>query len=513
MLRMSRPIARIALSSALALAAACVDDPDVDLGVDDAALTGAATAARPGVGRVHRDASTASCAATLVAPQLIVTGEGCIGSRTSATPLPGATFHFVDATGVRRLLRVTNVTGFRHLAFGELEAEIPASQATPIPFAVTTPRPGNQVSAFGWLNADVTQKRVQTFNDDGVELTSPITFEANDTGAAHVWGAATGSGDLWGLAVRTGTPFAKYTTQYQRHLEGLLSRSSNPFLSGFDRPGMDYRTINNAPFATTDFDCDAACVADTRCRSWTLNHDTNNCYLKDGVPPLRPSVPAAVTSVPWNVRSARFDGHDLTSLTTARRDQCLQACGANPQCQAYSWESTTGFCVLKGAVGTPVFSNTWQSGIVARSELGTDRPGSDYAVDTVADRAACTQLCAGDARCLAYTFVEASRACWRKDGVPWPARTTGMQSGRKLGLNVNLDYVGGNLRSFTTTATDPASTCQASCANDAACKAWVVSEATTTPTCYLKSSIGSPSFKHGVVSGFKGLEFTAGLWQ
>ena len=513
---MPRSLARIALSSALALAAACVDDPDAldpELGVDDAALTGAATTARPGVGRVHRDGSTASCAATLVAPQLIITGESCIGSRTSSTPFAGSTFHFVDASGVRRLLRVTEVDGFRHVAFGRLEAEIPSAQAAPIPFAVTNPRAGHQVSAFGWLNADVTQKRVQTFSDDGAELTSPITFEANDTGAAHLWGNVAANGDLWGLAVRTSTPFAKYTTQYQRHLEGLVERWSSPHLYGWDRPGMDYRTITNSVFAITDFDCDSYCYDDTKCRAWTLNHVTNTCYLKDGVPPLRPSIPDAVTGRPDGAYSARLDGNDLTSLTTTTLDRCKQACGANAQCQAYSWESPTGFCVLKSAAGTKVFSNTWLSGLVARSELGTDRPGSDYAVDTVADRAACTQLCAGDARCLSYSYVESSRACWRKDGVPWPTRTAGMQSGRKLGLSVNVDYAGGDYRTFTTTATDPASTCQATCARETACKAWSLSEATSDPTCHLKSSIGSPSFKSRIVSGLKGLEFTAGRSQ
>ena len=511
---MPRPFARIALSTALALAAACVDDPDaaeLDLGVDDAALTGAATTARPGIGRVHRDGSTASCAATLVAPQLILTGDGCIGNRTSSTPFAGATFHFVDAGGTRRLLRVIETIGFRDLAFGRLEAEIPSTQASPIAFAVTTPRSGHQVSAFGWLNADVTQKRVQTFNDDGVELTSPITFEANDSGAPHVWGTAGANGDVWGIAVRGSTPFAKYLTQYQRHLEAQVSRWSWPHVYGWDRPGMDYRTITNSVFAVTDYDCDAACGEDPKCRAWTLNHDTNTCYLKDGVPPLRPSIAAAVSGLASTSFGGRFDGNDLSSLTTTRRDQCAQACGANAQCQAYSWERPTGFCVLKSAAGTKLFSETWESGFVVRSELGTDRPGSDYAFDTVADRPACTQLCAGDARCLAFSYVESSRGCWRKDGVPWATRTTGIQSGRKLGLNYNVDYSGGDYRTFTTTATDPASTCQATCARESQCKAWSLSEATSTPTCHLKSSIGGTSFKPRIVSGLKGLEFTAGL--
>ena len=58
---------------------------------------------------------------------------------------------------------------------------------------------------------------------------------------------------------------------------------------------------------------------------------------------------------------------------------------------------------------------------------------------------------------------------------------------------------------------DPASTCQATCARESQCKAWSLSEATSTPTCHLKSSIGGTSFKPRIVSGLKGLEFTAGL--
>lgn len=501
-------ISRIVVLCSWALVAGCLDEPDPGdpaLGVDEAELTGAATTARPGIGRVHRDGTSASCAATLVASEFILTGESCIGSRTSATPFAGATFHFVDVSGVRRLVRVGSVSGFRHLAFGRLVEPVPPEQAAPIPFAITTPRPGHQVSAFGWLGADVTQKRVQTFFDDGVELASPITFETNDSGAPHLWGPVSANGDVWGVAVRTTTPFAKHVTHYQRHFEGLLERWSSS-LYGWDRPGMDLRALTTY----NEWDCNSACSDDARCRAWTFNSAQLTCYLKEGVAPLRPGPLEAVTGRPWHIKSARFDGHDLTSLTTARREQCEQACGANPQCQAYSWEVPTGFCVLKGAVGPRINSTTWQSGVVVRSEVDFDRPGSDYAVDTVADRAACTQLCAGEAQCLAYTFVEASRACWRKDGVPWGLRSAGMQSGRKLGLHYNLDYPGGDYRSFTTTATDPASTCQATCARESACKAWAVSEATSTPTCHLKSSISSPVFKDRIVSGLKGLEFTAG---
>jgi hypothetical protein len=253
-------LSRIVVLCSWALVAACLDDPDaadLEVGVDEAELTGAATTARPGIGRVHRDGTAASCAATLVAPEFILTGESCIGSRTSATPFAGATFHFVDASGVRRLVRVGSVSGFRHLAFGRLVEPVPPEQAAPIPFAITTPRPGHQVSAFGWLGADVTQKRVQTFFDDGVELASPITFEANDSGAPHLWGPVSANGDVWGIAVRTATPFAKHVTHYQRHFEGLLERWSSS-LYGWDRPGMDLRALTTF----NEWDCNSACSDD-----------------------------------------------------------------------------------------------------------------------------------------------------------------------------------------------------------------------------------------------------------
>jgi hypothetical protein len=235
------------------------------------------------------------------------------------------------------------------------------------------------------------------------------------------------------------------------------------------------------------------------------------CYLKEGVAPLRPGPLEAVTGQPWHIKSGRFDGHDLTSLTTA----------APRAVRAGVWRQPAVPGVLVGGADRLLRVEGRGRAADQQHHLAVgggrplrgrfDRPGSDYAVDTVADRAACTQLCAGEAQCLAYTFVEASRACWRKDGVPWGLRSAGMQSGRKLGLHYNLDYPGGDYRSFTTTATDPASTCQATCARESACKAWAVSEATSTPTCHLKSSISSPVFKDRIVSGLKGLEFTAGL--
>lgn len=505
---MTRPrLAHLALSTAVlaALAAACVDAPDDDLGVDEAALTGTATTARPAIGRVHRDGTTASCAATLIAPTVIVTGDGCIGGRTSLAPFTGSTFHFVDASGVRRLVRVAEVAGFHQLAFGRLETEIPPSQAAPLAFAVTPPRAGTQVSAFGWLAADVTQKRVQTFFDDGVEATSPITFEANDVGAPHVYGGAAGSSDVWGLAVLGGQPFAKHVIAYQRHLDGQLAAWLPAGIEGIDRPGLDYASFSSSPFATTSFDCDARCRADDRCRAWALSTTANRCYLKAGVPPARAA--AGVTSGlgPRTV-AARFDGHDLTSLTVARVEQCQQACGANAQCQAFTWERSSGFCVLKSAIGPRTPCGTCESGHVDRGTVGYDRPGSDYAFDTVADRAACTRLCAEDARCLAYTFVDSNRGCWRKDGVPWPVATAGMTSARRMGLRSDTDFPGNDYRTFTTTAADPASTCQATCAREASCKAWALSEAGSS-TCHLKSAVAAPAFKRGVVAGLKGVEF------
>ncbi len=127
---MTRPrLAHLALSTTVlaTLAAACVEAPDDDLGVDEAALGGTATTARPAIGRVHRDGTTASCAATLISPIMIVTGDGCIGGRASLAPFAGSTFHFVDASGVRRLVQVAEVAGFHGLAFGRLSPPIPAS--------------------------------------------------------------------------------------------------------------------------------------------------------------------------------------------------------------------------------------------------------------------------------------------------------------------------------------------------------------------------------------------------
>ena len=79
-------------------------------------------------------------------------------------------------------------------------------------------------------------------------------------------------------------------------------------------------------------------------------------------------------------------------------------------------------------------------------------------------------------------------------------------SARRRGLRYNTDFPGNDYRSFTTTAADPASTCQAACAREAACKAWSLSEASSS-TCHLKSAIAAPATKRGVVAGLKGVEF------
>ena len=67
-----------------------------------------------------------------------------------------------------------------------------------------------------------------------------------------------------------------------------LSKYAEP---NFDRPGQDYKNFELDSNANT---CEFACTKDTQCKAWTyvkpgVQGAKARCWLKTGVPPLRPN--------------------------------------------------------------------------------------------------------------------------------------------------------------------------------------------------------------------------------
>jgi hypothetical protein len=89
--------------------------------------------------------------------------------------------------------------------------------------------------------------------------------------------------------------------------------------------------------------------------------------------------------------------------------------------------------------GGPQVSSGTRSNVSARMgemEYGTNRLGGDYRSFEAADPQACRDNCAGEAQCLAFTFVKpgvqkAAGVCWLKDRVSPPNPDANCVSGIK----------------------------------------------------------------------------------
>jgi hypothetical protein len=156
----------------------------------------------------------------------------------------------------------------------------------------------------------------------------------------------------------------------------------------------------------------------------------------------------------------------------------------------------------------------------ALAQVGTDRPGADYATAPVrsGDPAACAARCERDVHCRAWTFsyprTERPLAtCWLKNHVPKAVKDSccisGIRGARllepRLGpTEFSIDRAGGDYRSFETNPDMQDEACAAACKSDKRCRAWTyVRPGYNGPNarCYLKDRVKPPRHKPCCISG------------
>jgi hypothetical protein len=148
-------------------------------------------------------------------------------------------------------------------------------------------------------------------------------------------------------------------------------------------------------------------------------------------------------------------------------------------------------------------------------DFETDRLGMDYRTFTAAQPLHCTEECAQDPQCEAYSYalpgtLGPEGRCWLKHEQPSPNRRPGFVSGAKVMvgktmklLEVNTDRPGMDYRSFE--AANPKA-CQLACANETECKAFTFAPPGVVQAagyCWLKSGRPDPIVNNRLVSGVK----------
>jgi hypothetical protein len=152
-------------------------------------------------------------------------------------------------------------------------------------------------------------------------------------------------------------------------------------------------------------------------------------------------------------------------------------------------------------------------------EWGINRPGGDYSSfeQPVDDPAYCSNRCARDPKCLAWTFVRPniqgpSPRCWLKNRVPDPQPNGCCVSGTKLSetqsesrMEWDIDRPGSYYANFDLAADNPA-LCRDRCQKDPRCRAWTYVKPGVqgpAPRCWLKNAV--PPVRRDVccVSGTK----------
>jgi PAN domain len=156
----------------------------------------------------------------------------------------------------------------------------------------------------------------------------------------------------------------------------------------------------------------------------------------------------------------------------------------------------------------------------AVAQAGFDRPGDDYASAAVLTRdpAACAARCERERGCRAWSFSYPSASeeramCFLKRAVTPRARASCCVSGvRGAGVieplldevEYSIDRVGGDYRSFETTADPRGWPCAMACRAETHCRAWTyrrLGYGTAAARCYLKDAIKPPHPRPCCISG------------
>jgi len=122
-------------------------------------------------------------------------------------------------------------------------------------------------------------------------------------------------------------------------------------------------------------------------------------------------------------------GHDLRQLRDTNKWECDNACKDDARCQAYAFDKWDRLCALKSTVSLRRFDARYDSGTPKGSrnfpaaegprvlEPYPDRafPGQAYMIQQQSELGRCRQLCAGENRCIAFTFRKKAADCYLFD--------------------------------------------------------------------------------------------------
>jgi V8-like Glu-specific endopeptidase len=510
---------------------------------DSALVNGIATNNRPEIGQYFRNGHV--CTATLILPRYVLTAGHC--SDYSNTLYSGEVFQFRDIGGALRSYTVSAIhvfgpvvtptgstlyadalpagIGENDVALLQLSSAVPASQATPATIADAQPANGSRVTQFGYGCTSRTTggggyKQYLSWNyASGTTNNCP-----GDSGGPLVLGNLGDNGAIWGVnsAISGGGSdmfgnvvwFKEQILGVIRGWEGTLRET------GVNRPGSDIGVIDLASGATAA-DCAQQCQANAACRAYTYvvagaQAANPRCWLKYALPGWVPNPNVVSGSTLDTESNMNRGGQDYSAfdLAQARPELCKAACARDAACAAYTYvvpgaQSTNARCWLKQGVPGQASSTSTTSGVRRGFEANVNRSGQDLRNLSTGNAAACSTECAEDAACKAFTWVASSGKCWLKSAVPGPTSGSGLTSGVKKGLEMNVNRGGQDLRHFTLSTGAPEA-CQAECEKDSQCVAFTYVAhglQDSSPVCWLKTGIPAPSSVPGVVSGLRGMSF------
>src|ERR1700712_4518707 len=153
-------------------------------------------------------------------------------------------------------------------------------------------------------------------------------------------------------------------------LVALLAAAALSWAQGMTRePGTNRRGNDYTNFAVGQIsDCEKACARDRRCRAYTFDARSGNCFLKDRVPSASTS-PGSTSGVKhddprpgpgpggpgWRdvteERGIDYHGGDYTSARVRGLGECQDLCRRDGRCVSYSFDVRAVVCYLKDRVG------------------------------------------------------------------------------------------------------------------------------------------------------------------
>jgi PAN domain len=128
------------------------------------------------------------------------------------------------------------------------------------------------------------------------------------------------------------------------------------------------------------------------------------------------------------------------------------------------------------------------SALVARADVGVDRPGGDYThfVLKSGDPGVCASRCEHDPRCRAWSFSYptpqgAQAACWLKSSVPARVKSdccvsgvqgAGVHAPASNDVEFGINRAGGDYKTLDIQPDSSGERCEATCKGEQRCRAW-----------------------------------------